>query len=62
MSIIQITMPPSAALVIFVIGVVAGYQYRRVWKSEGPRIQLWIFGIVASVSLLAVGLIPLDIG
>lgn len=55
------SLPPSAALVIFVMGVLAGHQYRRVWKSEGPRAQLWVYGTIASVCLLTVGLIPLDI-
>ncbi|MEM1196475.1 MAG: hypothetical protein AAGH57_10265 [Pseudomonadota bacterium] len=61
MSFLPESLPPFAALLIFVMGVVAGHQYRRVWKSEGPRRQLWIYGTIASLCLLAVGLIPLDI-
>ncbi|MEM1052731.1 MAG: hypothetical protein AAGI28_11615 [Pseudomonadota bacterium] len=61
MPIIPDSLPPVVALVIFVTGVVAGYQYRRVWKAEGPRTQLWIYGTIASVCLLMVGLIPLEV-
>ena len=61
MSILPDSLPPMIALVIFVIGVVAGVQYRRVWKAEGPRAQLWIFGVRASGCLLTVALIPLKL-
>ncbi|MEM9898785.1 MAG: hypothetical protein AAF742_05350 [Pseudomonadota bacterium] len=56
----NITLSPTLALILFVVGVLAGYKYRRVWKAEGPRAQLWVFGIIAAGCLLAVGLIPLD--
>ena len=61
MPILPDSLPPMVALVIFVIGVVAGVQYRRVWKAQGPRAQLWIFGVVASVCLLTVALVPLKL-
>ena len=61
MPILPYSLPPVIALVIFVIGVVAGVQYRRVWKAEGSRTQLWIFGVVASVCLLTVALVPLKL-
>ncbi|MEO0691094.1 MAG: hypothetical protein AAFY51_12465 [Pseudomonadota bacterium] len=55
-----ITLSPTSALILFVVGVLAGYQYRRVWKAEGSGAQLWLFGAIAAACLLAVGLIPLD--
>ena len=55
-----LTLTPAAALILFVIAVVAGTQYRRVWKAEGPRAHLWVYGAVAGACLLAVGLIPLS--
>ena len=55
-----ISLPPTLALILFVIGVVAGIQYRRVWKAEGPTAQLWVFGVIAAACLLTVGLIPLE--
>lgn len=55
-----LSLPPTLALILFVIGVVAGIQYRRVWKAEGPTVQLWVFGVIAAACLLAVGLIPLE--
>jgi hypothetical protein len=50
------------ATIIFVIACLAGYQYRRVFKAEGPRYQLWIFGIIAAVSLLVLGFVPIKVG
>lgn len=44
---------------LFVIACLAGYQYRRTWKAEGPRWQLWLFGAVAAVALLTLGFLPL---
>ncbi|MEM9708013.1 MAG: hypothetical protein AAF871_04420 [Pseudomonadota bacterium] len=55
-------MSPAAATAIFVLAVLAGYRYRRVWKTEGPRWQAWLFGAVAGICLLALGFFPLDIG
>lgn len=53
-----ITLTPLAATAIFVVAVVAGYQYRRIWKAEGPRWQLWIAGLVAAICLLTVAFLP----
>jgi low affinity Fe/Cu permease len=53
-----ITLSPLAATAIFVVAVVAGYQYRRIWKAEGPRWQLWIAGLVAAICLLTVAFLP----
>ena len=54
----QITLTPLAATAIFVVAVVAGYQYRRIWKAEGPRWQLWIAGLIAAICLLTVAFLP----
>lgn len=56
-----LTLGTGTALLIFVIACLAGYQYRRVWRAEGPSYQLWIFGIVAAVCLLVVGFIPIAV-
>ncbi|MCR9067704.1 MAG: hypothetical protein NXH79_02565 [Rhodobacteraceae bacterium] len=53
-----ITLSPLAATAIFVVAVIAGYQYRRIWKAEGPRWQLWIAGLVAAICLLTVAFLP----
>jgi hypothetical protein len=53
------TLTPFVATSLFVVACLSGYQYRRVWKSEGPRWQLWLFGIVAAVLLLLLGLVPM---
>ncbi|MEM6585929.1 MAG: hypothetical protein AAF692_09255 [Pseudomonadota bacterium] len=60
MTLSPLTLTPAFALILFVIAVVAGTQYRRVWKAEGPRAQLWAYGVIAGGCLLAVGLIPLS--
>ncbi len=55
-------LTPLTATLIFVVAVIAGYRYRRVWKAEGPRWQLWLFGLIAAICLLAVGFLPLKPG
>jgi len=54
----DITLTPLAATAVFVVAIVAGYQYRRIWKAEGPRWQLWIAGLVAAICLLTVAFLP----
>ncbi|MEM7301980.1 MAG: hypothetical protein AAF468_12915 [Pseudomonadota bacterium] len=46
------------AFILFMIGCVAGYQYRRVWKVGGATWQLWLFGIIAAGSFLTIGFVP----
>ncbi len=55
----DLTLTPTLATIIFVTACLAGMQYRSVWKAEGPRWQLWVFGTVAAVCLLTVGFIPM---
>lgn len=54
-------LSPFVATGIFVLACLAGYKYRRVWKSEGPRWQLWVFGGVAAACLLTLGFVPLAV-
>lgn len=53
------TLTPFTATLFFVIACLAGYHYRRVWKAEGPRWQLWLSGVVAGVLLLILGFVPM---
>ncbi|MEO0386130.1 MAG: hypothetical protein AAF281_01180 [Pseudomonadota bacterium] len=55
------TLTPTIATTIFVLSCLAGYQYRRVWKAEGPVWQLWIFGLVAACGLAVLGFVPLTV-
>ncbi len=55
----EITLTPVSATALFVIACLAGYRYRHVWKTEGPRRQLWLYGLVAGVALLILGFVPL---
>ena len=57
-----LTLTPLSATIIFILAVVAGYRYRRVWKAEGPRWQAWVFGSVAAVCLLVLGFTPMQTG
>ncbi|MCI5097224.1 MAG: hypothetical protein MRY77_12990 [Rhodobacteraceae bacterium] len=57
-----IYLTPATATVIFVAAVFCGYQYRRVWKAEGPRWQLWLFGAAAAAGLLVLGFLPMKAG
>ncbi|MCA0938280.1 hypothetical protein CLG85_009660 [Yangia mangrovi] len=58
----ELTLTPASATVLFVIACLAGYRYRSVWKAEGPRWQLWVFGLIAAAVLLVLGLTPLTGG
>jgi len=57
----EMTLTPAIATAIFVVSCLSGYQYRRVWKAEGPRWQLWLWGIVTAAGLLTVGFVPLSV-
>ena len=55
------TLTPAIATVIFVLACLSGYQYRRVWKNEGPKWQLWVYGLLAAGGLLILGFKPLTV-
>ena len=57
----DLVLSPMAATIIFLIVCLAGHRYRHVWKSEGPRYQYWMFGLVAATGLLVLGFVPIDI-
>lgn len=52
-------LTPPIATALFVLAVIAGYRYRRVWKAAGPRWQLWLAGSVAAACLLTLGFVPM---
>ncbi|MAC79673.1 MAG: hypothetical protein CML66_16610 [Rhodobacteraceae bacterium] len=54
----DLTLSPVSATLLFVIACFAGYRYRTVWKTEGPRRQLWLYGVIAALSLLTLGFLP----
>ncbi|MEO0393095.1 MAG: hypothetical protein AAF213_07605 [Pseudomonadota bacterium] len=54
------TLTPLIATLIFVVGILAGHSYRRVWKAEGPVWQLWVFGGLAGACLGIVAFIPME--
>ncbi|WP_204218508.1 hypothetical protein [Loktanella sp. S4079] len=55
----DLTLSPTLATVIFVLGCWGGHRYRSVWKSEGPKWKLWLYGLIAASALLTVAFIPL---
>ncbi|MEM1345843.1 MAG: hypothetical protein AAGI34_14865 [Pseudomonadota bacterium] len=57
----DLTLTPPLATLLLVVAVVAGHRYRRVWKSEGPAWQAWLYGTLAAVCLLILGFVPLAI-
>jgi hypothetical protein len=57
----DMTLTPLTATVIFTLSCLCGHRYRRVWKSEGPRWQLWLYGLLAAVGLISLGFIPIRI-
>lgn len=56
-----LSLSPVTATILFVIGCLAGYRYRRVWKAEGPRWQLWVTGMIAAASFLILGFVPMNV-
>lgn len=56
----DLSLTPTVATTLFIVAVVAGYRYRRVWKAEGPVWQLWLSGLVAAGCLLILGFTPLQ--
>jgi hypothetical protein len=56
----EFVLSPWLATGLFVLACLAGHRYRRVWKEEGSRWQLWLFGLTAALCLLIVGLMPLS--
>jgi len=57
----HLTLTPALATTIFVVTCFCGFQYRRVWKAEGPRYQYWVYGCIAAAGLLTLGFVPLDV-
>ena len=55
----ELYLTPTTATVIFVIAVLAGYRYRRIWKAGGSGWQLWVSGALAAGCLLMLGFLPL---
>ncbi|WP_245739307.1 hypothetical protein [Paracoccus homiensis] len=53
-------LTPTSATILFVLGCLAGYRYRAVWKNEGPRWQLWATGLIAAAAFLILGLVPMS--
>lgn len=53
-------LSPGWATAIFFASCLCGYQYRRVWKAEGPRYQYWLFGGLAAAGLMVLGFVPLE--
>lgn len=58
----DLTLTPTIATLIFTLSCLAGYQYRRVWKAEGPTYQYWLFGVTAATGLLVLGFVPINTG
>ncbi|WP_083097002.1 hypothetical protein [Pseudophaeobacter leonis] len=56
----HLTLTPLTATVLIFLAVLAGNRYRRVWKTEGPRWQLWLFGLLAALALLTLAFVPMQ--
>lgn len=56
----HLTLTPLTATVLIFLAVLAGNRYRRIWKAEGPRWQLWLFGLLAALALLTLAFVPMQ--
>jgi len=52
-------LTPVVATLIFVLTCLAGHNFRRVWKANGPLWRLWTSGLAAACGLLVLGFVPL---
>lgn len=59
----QLYLTPTVAVLIFLVVVICGHNFRRTWKQQAPGWQkrAWLFGLPAAVGLLALGFLPLKI-
>lgn len=57
----HLSLPPALATLIFLLVVICGHNFRKVWKEQplGWQKRAWLFGVPAAVGLLALGLLPL---
>jgi len=46
------------ATALFALAVVAGYQYRKNWKVEGPAWKAWLYGVTAGGCLILLAFVP----
>ncbi len=53
-------LPAELALMIFVVLCWCGFRYRTLWKTEGARWKLWLYGGLAGACFLALGFIPIS--
>ena len=58
----NLNLTPFWATILVVVAVIAGHQYRKNWKNEGPLWKAWAYGTLAGLCLLALGFIPLTTG
>lgn len=56
----QFALTPLFATALFVLAVLAGYQYRKVWKTQGPAWKAWLYGTTAALCLFAVAFVPMQ--
>ncbi|MEM6477540.1 MAG: hypothetical protein AAF647_00700 [Pseudomonadota bacterium] len=57
----DVTLTPAVATALFVAACLSGMRYRSVWKAEGPRWQLWFYGVCAALALGIVAFIPMQV-
>ncbi len=55
----NLTLAPWVGVLLVIVAVVAGHNFRKSWVAGDSKTRLWIFGLLAAASLLALGLIPL---
>ncbi|MDG1456499.1 MAG: hypothetical protein P8Q92_01110 [Pseudoprimorskyibacter sp.] len=58
---LYLTLTPKLATIVFVLACLSGYQYRRSWVAEGPRWQLWVFGLFTASSFAILAFVPIDV-
>ncbi|MEL6170861.1 MAG: hypothetical protein AAGK67_06940 [Pseudomonadota bacterium] len=54
----DLTLTPAIATALFILAILAGYRYRRAWKSEGPVWELWLSGVIAAACFFILAFTP----
>lgn len=58
----SLTLSPAAGIILLLVMVFAGRQFRENWKAQAPGWQkrAWLYGVPAALCFAALAFIPLE--
>ncbi|MEM7194226.1 MAG: hypothetical protein AAF402_04695 [Pseudomonadota bacterium] len=54
------TISPQLGVLLVFLTAASGHLYRKTWKNNGSRLFLWVYGLIAAISILVLGFVPLQ--